>query len=222
MPLSDEQIFEIADPFGAFEYGDAQGDKRRGFARAIESAAIDAFLARTGKYLTNDASREAAIADATAPLLAQIAAIEALSEKLKLEAQVHAQEARTANSTIAEIYKLCSGGTGEPGNWNGAGPVRLKLAQLEAKLAEARKADMFWNSDDADRPHGSIGCFLNDQICQHDLGVGAEFTIWRAKKLESVKIQVTAIDDEECEAEYEFIDAAIAQEQQNTEAQGRR
>ena len=33
--VTDEQILEIAEPFGAFEYGDAQGDKRVDFARAI-------------------------------------------------------------------------------------------------------------------------------------------------------------------------------------------
>jgi len=37
-PLTDEQIYEIAQPFGCFEYGDAQGDKRREFVRAIELA----------------------------------------------------------------------------------------------------------------------------------------------------------------------------------------
>ena len=37
-PLTDEEIFELAEPFGAFEYGDAQGHKRQAFARAIEAA----------------------------------------------------------------------------------------------------------------------------------------------------------------------------------------
>ena len=32
---TDAQILEVAEPFGAFEYGDAQGDKRINFARAI-------------------------------------------------------------------------------------------------------------------------------------------------------------------------------------------
>jgi hypothetical protein len=36
-PLTDDQIFEAAEPFGAFEYGDAQGHKRIVFARAIEA-----------------------------------------------------------------------------------------------------------------------------------------------------------------------------------------
>jgi single-strand DNA-binding protein len=33
-----------------------------------------------------------------------------LIERMRMEAQIHAQEARTANATIAEIYQLCSGG----------------------------------------------------------------------------------------------------------------
>lgn len=35
--LSVERIFTIAEPFGEFRYGDAQGDKRIDFARAIEA-----------------------------------------------------------------------------------------------------------------------------------------------------------------------------------------
>lgn len=55
-------------------------------------------------------------------------AAEALAERLKMEAQIHAGEARTANATIAEIYQLCTGATGEPGNWHGAEPVREMIA----------------------------------------------------------------------------------------------
>jgi hypothetical protein len=50
--------------------------------------------------------------------------------QLIMQAQIWKQEARTANATIAEIYQLCSGATGEPGNWNGAEPVRQRLAEL--------------------------------------------------------------------------------------------
>lgn len=35
--VTDEQILEIAEPFGEFQYGDAQGHKRIDFARAILS-----------------------------------------------------------------------------------------------------------------------------------------------------------------------------------------
>src|SRR5690606_19977461 len=67
-------------------------------------------------------------------------AAEALAERLKLEAQSHAMEARTANSTIHEIYQIVSGGKGEPGNWHGAEPVRAKLEALKRENAELREA----------------------------------------------------------------------------------
>jgi len=38
VPLTDEQILEIAEPFGCFQYGDAQGHKRIEFARAVLAA----------------------------------------------------------------------------------------------------------------------------------------------------------------------------------------
>ena len=63
---------------------------------------------------------------------------EALAERLKQEAQAHAMEARTANSTIYEIYQIVSGGKGEPGSWHGAEPVRAKLEALERENAELR------------------------------------------------------------------------------------
>lgn len=46
------------------------------------------------------------------------------------QAQIWKQEARAANATIAEIYQLITGRRGEPGNWNGAEPVRKLLAEL--------------------------------------------------------------------------------------------
>ena len=39
--LRDNEIFDLAEPFGAFQYGDAQGDKRIAFARAVERAAYE-------------------------------------------------------------------------------------------------------------------------------------------------------------------------------------
>lgn len=69
-----------------------------------------------------------------------VAELEALAERLKHEAQLHAQEARTANATIAEIYREVSGGKGEPGNWNGAEPVRAELTALRARVTELEAA----------------------------------------------------------------------------------
>jgi len=63
---------------------------------------------------------------------AEIERLTSLVDRLKLEAQVHAQEARTANATIYEIYQLVTGGKGEPGNWNGARPVAALVAERDA------------------------------------------------------------------------------------------
>jgi hypothetical protein len=59
----------------------------------------------------------------------------ALADRLKLEAQAHAMEARTATSTVNECYQAVTGSTGEPGNWHGANPVREYVARAEAKLS---------------------------------------------------------------------------------------
>ena len=79
------------------------------------------------------------------------------------------------------------------------------IVALAAKLATP---DMFWNADDAEQMHHSIDEFLNDEICNGVCEVGGEFEIQRAVRLPNIKIKVTAIDDESCEAEYEVIDAA--------------
>lgn len=51
------------------------------------------------------------------------------------EAEIHAQESSTANATIYDIYQLCTGSTGEPGNWNGAKPVREMKEHYERQIA---------------------------------------------------------------------------------------
>lgn len=71
--------------------------------------------------------------------IAQNAEAAKLVDTLKLEVKIHAQEARTANATIAEIYQLCTGSTGEPGNWNGADPVR-KMAEDSKRLKALEQA----------------------------------------------------------------------------------
>jgi hypothetical protein len=83
--------------------------------------------------------------------------------------------------------------------------LRAERDALAAKLATP---DMFWNADDAEQMHHSIDEFLNDEICNGVCKVGGKFEIQRAVRLPNIKIKVTAIDDESCEAEYEVIDAA--------------
>jgi len=81
-------------------------------------------------------------------------------------------------------------------------------AERDALAAKLATPDMFWNADDAEQLHQSIDEFLNDEICNGVCEVGAEFEIQRAVRLPNIKIKVTAIDDESCEAEYEAIDTA--------------
>lgn len=63
--------------------------------------------------------------------------LQELVDRLKLEAKGHAQEARTANATIAEAYQAVTGAKGEPGNWNGAVPIRTEVERLRGLVQEA-------------------------------------------------------------------------------------
>lgn len=71
---------------------------------------------------------------------ARVKELEALCDRLKLEAQMHSGEARAHKSTVHECYQAASGATGEPGNWHGATPVRDRIATLEAQLEAFREA----------------------------------------------------------------------------------
>jgi hypothetical protein len=64
---------------------------------------------------------------------AELEAAKALADRLKLEAQIHAGEARAANATINEAYQAASGGTGERGNWHGAEPIKAALSEARAQ-----------------------------------------------------------------------------------------
>ncbi len=69
-----------------------------------------------------------------AAAMAEIERVTNLAETMKQEASIHAQETRTANATIAEIYQAVTGSTGEPGNWNGAKPVLDFIAAARAEI----------------------------------------------------------------------------------------
>lgn len=69
---------------------------------------------------------------------ARIAELRNLVDRLRLEAQIHAGEARGANATIHEAYQAVTEGKGEPGNWNGAVPIKEELARLRAQLTASR------------------------------------------------------------------------------------
>ena len=70
----------------------------------------------------------------------------------------------------------------------------------------AEVPDMFWNQDDSEQCHYGIGEFLNDEVCNGFLEVGTEFTLLQAKSMPKIRIRVTSINEDECEAEYEIIE----------------
>lgn len=69
-------------------------------------------------------------------LLAQLAQAEARADACQQQAEIWKQEARTQTATVNEVYQLLTGGTGEPGNWNGARPVRSAALRLQAEAVE--------------------------------------------------------------------------------------
>jgi hypothetical protein len=82
------------------------------------------------------------------------------------------------------------------------------LKKIEGLQADA---DMFWNNDDAERQYSSIEEFINDEICNGSLEVGCVFTMQRGKRLPNLTIKITSIDENECEGEYQTIDAVRKQ-----------
>ena len=56
-------------------------------------------------------------------------------EAMKLQAQVWASEARAQKATVHACYEAITGKTGEPGDWNGAEPIRRYVAEERDALA---------------------------------------------------------------------------------------
>ena len=95
-----------------------------------------------------------------------LAAERARAETLKQQAEIWAQEARTQKSTVHEIYQLCTGGKGEPGDWHGAEPVRAVIAdrdRLRAAIEQAPHAPgcVNWKPGDVDDggPYNECNCW---------------------------------------------------------------
>lgn len=75
-----------------------------------------------------------------------------LVERLRMEAQGHAIEARAQRATVREIYQVVTGATGEPGDWNGANPVRERIDRLTAMLEHARACLMSLTTESGNDP----------------------------------------------------------------------
>jgi hypothetical protein len=89
--------------------------------------------------------------------------------------------------------------------------VEAQAKQIKDLEAQQADADMFWNNDDAERQYSSIEEFINDEICNGSLEVGCVLTMQRGKSLPNLTIKITSIDENECEGEYQIIDAARKQ-----------
>jgi hypothetical protein len=62
-----------------------------------------------------------------------------LESQIIMQAQIWKQEARCANDTIGQIYQAVTGSKGEPGNWNGAEPVKALVAERDALRVEVER-----------------------------------------------------------------------------------
>lgn len=80
--------------------------------------------------LVNDMLTRAEAAEAERDRLAE------QNAALLREAQVWAGEARAQRATVHESYQAATGATGEPGDWNGAEPVRALAAERDRLSAE--------------------------------------------------------------------------------------
>lgn len=71
--------------------------------------------------------------------------------------------------------------------------------------ASRAPADMFWDNDNTEQCHKSIGDLLDNEWGTGSIEVGAEFEIQRAIKLPNITIRITAIDGDDDEVMYEEI-----------------
>ena len=63
-----------------------------------------------------------------------------LTDQLQQQAEGWAQEARTQKSSLHDAYQAVTGATGEPGDWNGAEPIKRAFTQQAEKIEALRKA----------------------------------------------------------------------------------
>lgn len=110
---------------------------------------------------TADDCEDEGMSDRAQLLRACATEIESLRTQLAAvtqQAQIWKQEAMTHKASLHECYQACTGATGEPGNWNGAAPVRALVAErdrMKAALETARNG-LLWYQDTY--PDATDGC----------------------------------------------------------------
>jgi len=116
--------------FWTEEHEDAEIRRMNGEIEALKRRATELMLESQLRVFNTRPTEDA--------LRAENERLQALCDRLEMEAKCHAGEARAANATVAEVYQICSGETGEPGNWHGAEPVRQVVGSLRAELDDAK------------------------------------------------------------------------------------
>ena len=61
------------------------------------------------------------------------------ADHLLMQAQIWASEAKTQRATVREIYQVTTFASGEPGDWNGAKPVRELMARFVTACHEVAR-----------------------------------------------------------------------------------
>lgn len=83
---------------------------------------------------------------------------------MKQQAQILAIEANAHKSTVHSIYQLCSGSTGEPGDWNGAKPVQEYIEKLHWVIRKASMLAKQAQDESLDELYASSRSVLRDAI----------------------------------------------------------
>ena len=99
-------------------------------------------------------------------LEAELARVRELCEALKQQAEIHALEASTQRATVREIYQLVSDGKGEPGDWNGARPVRdfIERERTDKERLARRAVHIALDADSACDCDACIGAWVSEAI----------------------------------------------------------
>lgn len=102
-----------------------------------------------------------------------------LVERLRAEAQTWKLEAMAHKSSLHEAYQACTDASGEPGNWNGAEPIKAKIAALTARAekAEARLAE----AEAVIQPFAEAATMLSDKWEDHE-------THWPLKITDAISV----------------------------------
>lgn len=115
-------------------------------------------------------------------LLALVDALTAERDAIKQQAQIWKMEAMAHKSTGQECYQACTGSTGEPGDWNGANPVRELVKERDAALTLAadRKSMLLWALYNHQGGSSPIG-----QPIRKALGIGQHDDLMHAQVVEA-------------------------------------